>query len=149
VKGGRQDIGVAFLNTSYVANEDLVHRPGASTFEFEQRDAIRILHGAASGEGRITGPYNATGLVTRRAAEDFCLPPGTAKRKGLLARSLKKRWAKRKRDSAQASGDNELACAQKIISNLVRHAFRRPATTTMSNCSRFLQQGLARGVWGV
>src|SRR5262249_56812537 len=33
VKAGPQDIGVAFLNTSYVANEDLVHRPGASTFD--------------------------------------------------------------------------------------------------------------------
>src|SRR6185369_6421793 len=48
-----------------------------------------------------------------------------------------------------ASGDDELACAQKIISNLVRHAFRRPATDNdVELLMTFYQQGRAKGSLG-
>ena len=60
-KAGPQTIGVAFLQKSYGANEDLVHRPGASTFDPNigmQYGYDTVPHLARVD---ITGPYHATG----------------------------------------------------------------------------------------
>jgi hypothetical protein len=123
VKAGPQDIGVAFLNTSYVANEDLVHRPGASTIDSNngmQYGYYTVPHLA---KVDITGPYNATGAgdTPSRRKIFACRPKAPAE---------------------------ELPCAQKIIANLVRHAFRRPATDNdVELLQSFYQQGRNKGTF--
>ncbi len=47
VKAGPQDIGVAFLQKSRAAIEDLVHRPLASMSDVEHRHAVRLHERAA------------------------------------------------------------------------------------------------------
>ncbi len=121
VKAGPQDIGVGFLNTSYVANEDLVHRPGASTFDSNngmQYGYYTVPHLA---KVDITGPYNATGSGdTPSRRKIFVCRPG--------------------------SKADELVCAQQIISNLVRHAFRRPANDNdVELFASFYQRGRNKG----
>ena len=49
------------MNTSYVANEDLVHRPGASTFDSNNGMQYGYYTVPHLGKVDITGPYNATG----------------------------------------------------------------------------------------
>jgi hypothetical protein len=178
VKAGPQDIGVSFLNTSYVANEDLVHRPGASTFDSNngmQYGYYTVPHLA---KVDITGPYNATGsgdtpsrrkiFVCRpaREAQGLASPKPQEKAGEAQARQraasggeaqarqraasggeaqARQRAASGGEAQARqraASGDAELACSQKIISNLVRHAFRRPATDNdVELLTTFYQQG--------
>ncbi len=81
-KAGPQTLGVAFLQKSYAANEDLVHRPGASTFDPNigmQYGYDTVPHLARVD---ITGPYHATGpgdTPSRRA--HFCVPPQRARRR--------------------------------------------------------------------
>ena len=121
VKAGPQDIRVAFLNTSYVANEDLVHRPGASTFDSNNGMQYGYYTVPHLGKVDITGPYNPAGSgdTPSRRKIFVCRPASTA---------------------------DELACAQKIISNLVRHAFRRPATDNdVELLQSFYQQGRNKG----
>jgi hypothetical protein len=121
VKAGPQDIGVAFLNTSYVANEDLVHRPGASTFDSNNGMQYGYYTVPHLGKVDITGPYNATGSgdTPSRRKIFVCRPTSSA---------------------------DESACAQKIISNLVRHAFRRPATDNDAELLlSFFQEGRKKG----
>src|SRR5580704_14401001 len=61
VQAGPQTMGVAFLEKNYDAIEDLVHRPGASTFDAN----IGMQYGYNTvphlGTADITGPYKATG----------------------------------------------------------------------------------------
>src|SRR5215470_10461100 len=121
VKAGPQDIGVAFLNTSYVANEDLVHRPGASTYDANNGMQYGYYTVPHLGKVDITGPYNATGSGDT-----------PSRRKIFVCRP--------------SSAGEELACAQKIISNLVRRAFRRPATDNdVELLQSFYQQGRNKG----
>src|SRR5262249_26488900 len=124
VKAGPQDIGVAFLNTSYVANEDLVHRPGASTFDSNNGMQYGYYTVPHLGKVDITGPYNATGSGDT-----------PSRRKIFVCRPTR-----------AAFTDDEPACAQQIISNLVRHAFRRPATDNdIELFTGFYQQGRSKG----
>src|SRR5206468_2890330 len=105
MKAGPQNIGVAFLNTSYVVNEDLVHRPGASTFDSNngmQYGYYTVPHLA---KVDITGPYNATGSGDT-----------PSRRKIFVCRPARSASATARQRAASA--DNELACAQQIISNL-------------------------------
>jgi cytochrome c551/c552 len=100
VQAGPQTIGVAFLQKSYAANEDLVHRPGASTFDPNigmQYGYDTVPHLARVD---ITGPYHATG------------PGDTPSRRKIFV--------------CHPSGPgDEIPCARKILSNLTRRAFRR------------------------
>src|SRR5262245_66229440 len=133
VKAGPQDIGVAFLNRSYVANEDLVHRPGASTIDSNNGMQYGYYTVPHLGKVDITGPYNATGSGdTPSRRKIFVCRPTSAGEAQARQRA--------------AAGDDELACAQKIISNLVRHAFRRPATDNdVELLQSFYQQGRNKG----
>jgi hypothetical protein len=120
VKAGPKTIGVAFLQKSNAAIEDLVHRPAASTFDSNigmQYGYDTVPHLARVD---ITGPYNATGpgdTPSRRRI--FVCHPGT-----------------------QA---DEIPCARQILSNLVRRAYRRaPADSDLESLLSFYQQERSR-----
>jgi hypothetical protein len=116
VKAGPQTMGVAFLQKSYDAIEDLVHRPAASTFDSNigmQYGYETVPHLARVD---ITGPYNATGsgdTLSRRRIF-VCHPANSAE---------------------------ELPCARRIVANLVRRAFRRaPVDSDLESLLSFYQQ---------
>jgi hypothetical protein len=120
-KAGPQTIGVAFLQKSYAANEDLVHRPGASTFDPNigmQYGYDTVPHLARVD---ITGPYHATGPGdTPSRKRIFVCHPGTAA--------------------------DEIPCARQILSSLVRRAFRRaPADSDLESLLSFYQKERNRG----
>jgi cytochrome c551/c552 len=116
VHAGPQTLGVAFLQKNYDANEDLVHRPGASTFDPNigmQYGYDTVPHLARVD---ITGPYHATG------------PGDTPSRRRIFVCH----------PSAPA---DEIPCARKILSNLVRRAFRRaPSDNDIESLLSFYQQ---------
>ena len=120
-KAGPQTISVAFLEKSYAANEDLVHRPGASTFDPNigmQYGYDTVPHLARVD---ITGPYHATGSgdTPSRGRIFVCHPSAPA---------------------------DEIPCARKILSNLVRRAFRRaPADSDIESLLSFYQQQRNKG----
>ena len=120
-KAGPQTIGVAFLQKSYAANEDLVHRPGASTFDPNigmQYGYDTVPHLARVD---ITGPYHATG------------PGDTPSRRRIFVCH----------PSAPA---DEIPCARQILSNLVRRAFRRASTDSdLESLLSFYQQERNKG----
>jgi cytochrome c551/c552 len=103
VKAGPQTIGVAFLNKSSIANEDLVKRPVSSTYDV----FIGMQYGYTTAPHLsrvvITGPYKATGLgdTPSRRRVFACRP---------------------------ASTTEETPCARQIISTLARRAYRRTVT---------------------
>ena len=116
VKAGPQTIGVAFLQKSHAANEDLVRRPVSSTYDV----FIGMQYGYTTAPHLsrvvITGPYNATGLgdTPSRRRVFVCRP---------------------------ASAADETTCARQIISTLSRRAFRRAPTDADVNSSlAFYQQ---------
>jgi cytochrome c551/c552 len=116
VKAGPQTMGVAFLDKSYEAIEDLVHRPGASTFDSN----IGMQYGYTTvphlGRVDITGPYKATGPgdTPSRNRIFVCHPSGPS---------------------------DEIPCAKQILSNLVRRAFRRaPTDGDLESLLSFYQQ---------
>jgi cytochrome c551/c552 len=115
-KAGPQTIGVAFLEKSYAANEDLVHRPGASTFDPNigmQYGYDTVPHLARVD---ITGPYHATG------------PGDTPSRKRIFV-------------CHPSAAADEIPCARQILSNLVRRAFRRaPVDSDLESLLSFYQQ---------
>ena len=120
-KAGPQTIGVAFLQKSYAANEDLVHRPGASTFD----PNIGMQYGYDTvphlSRVDITGPYHATG------------PGDTPSRRRIFVCH----------PSAPAE---EIPCARQILSNLVRRAFRRaPTDSDLESLLSFYQQERNKG----
>jgi mono/diheme cytochrome c family protein len=100
VKAGPQTIGVAFLQKSYAANEDLVRRPSSSTYDV----FIGMQYGYTTAPHLsrvvITGPYNPTGLgdTPSRRRVFICRPRSAA---------------------------DETPCARQILSTLARRAFRR------------------------
>ena len=116
VKAGPQTMGVAFLLKNNDAIEDLVHRPGASTFDSNigmQYGYDTVPHLARVD---ITGPYKATGSgdTPSRRRIFVCQPANT--------------------------GD-ELPCARRIIANLVRRAYRRaPGENDLESLLSFYQQ---------
>lgn len=115
-QAGPQTIGVAFLEKSYAAIEDLVHRPMSSTNDPNigmQYGYTAVPHLARVD---ITGPYKATGPgdTPSRRRIFVCHPSGTA---------------------------DEIPCARQILSNLVRRAFRRsPADSDLESLLSFYQQ---------
>jgi hypothetical protein len=121
VKAGPQTLAVAFLQKNYDANEDLVHRPGASTFDPNigmQYGYDTVPHLARVD---ITGPYHATGPgdTPSRARIFVCHP--------------------------SASSD-EIPCARRILSNLVRRGFRRaPSENDIESLLSFYQQERNKG----
>jgi mono/diheme cytochrome c family protein len=115
-KAGPQDIGVAFLQKSHAANEDLVKRPVSSTYDV----FIGMQYGYTTAPHLsrvvITGPYNATGLgdTPSRRRVFVCRPTSAA---------------------------DESACARQIVSTLVRRAFRRaPTDADLASMLTFYQQ---------
>ena len=85
------------------ANEDLVHRPGASTFDSNigmQYGYDTVPHLARVD---ITGPYNATG------------PGDTPSRRRIFL-------------CHPTTAADEIPCARRILSNMARRAFRRAPT---------------------
>jgi mono/diheme cytochrome c family protein len=119
VKAGPQTIGVAFLNDTYSAIEDLVHRPMASTKD--QYVGIQYGYSTLPHLGRIdiTGPYNPTGAgdTPSRRRIFVCRP-------------------------SSANSVEELPCAKQILSNLARRAFRRQATDSdVDSLLSFYQEG--------
>jgi cytochrome c551/c552 len=115
-KAGPQTLGVAFLQKSYTANEDLVHRPGASTFDPNigmQYGYDTVPHLARVD---ITGPYHATG------------PGDTPSRRRIFV-------------CHPSTPADEIPCARKILSTLVRRAFRRaPSDNDIESLLSFYQQ---------
>ncbi|HEY6509868.1 MAG TPA: DUF1592 domain-containing protein [Vicinamibacterales bacterium] len=106
VKAGPQTIGVAFLQPSRAANEDLVRRPKSSTYDV----FIGMQYGYTSAPHlsrvAITGPYNTTGLGdTPSRRRVFVCRPGSP-----------------------ASTASEDGCARQIFSSLLRRAYRRAPT---------------------
>ena len=120
-KAGPQTLGVAFLQKNYDANEDLVHRPGASTFDPNigmQYGYDTVPHLARVD---ITGPYHATG------------PGETPSRQRIFV-------------CHPSVLSEEIPCARKILSNLVRRAFRRaPADADIESLLSFYQQQRNKG----
>jgi hypothetical protein len=120
VKAGPKTIGVAFLDKSYAAIEDLVHRPISSTKDSNigmQYGYSTVPHLARLD---ITGPYNATGSgdTPSRRRIFVCHPSGSA---------------------------DEVSCARQILSTLVRRAFRRaPVDADFESLLSFYQQERSR-----
>ncbi len=116
VKAGPRTIGVAFLQKSYEAIEDLVHRPGASTFDSNigmQYGYNTVPHLARVD---VTGPYSPTG------------PGDTPSRRLIFVCH----------PSSQA---DEIPCARRILSSMVRRAFRRaPGDADIESLLSFYQQ---------
>ena len=77
VKAGPQTIGVAFLDKSHAANEDLVRRPVSSTYDV----FIGMQYGYTTAPHLsrvvITGPYNPTGISDTPSRQRLfvCVPP--------------------------------------------------------------------------
>ncbi|HTB17013.1 MAG TPA: DUF1592 domain-containing protein, partial [Bryobacteraceae bacterium] len=121
VQAGPRTIGVAFLQKGYAANEDLVHRPGASTFDPNigmQYGYDTVPHLARVD---ITGPYHASG------------PGDTPSRRRIFV-------------CHPSAAADEIPCARKILSNLVRRAFRRaPAEADIESLLSFYQQQRNQG----
>ena len=116
VKAGPQTIGVAFLQKSRAAIEDLVHRPLASMRDVNtgmQYGYTSVPHLARVD---ITGPYNATG------------PGDTPSRRRIFV-------------CRPSAPPNETPCARQIFTNLVGRAFRRPAEDAdLQSLMRFYQE---------
>jgi hypothetical protein len=116
VKAGPQDVGVAFLQKGFSANEDLVKRPVSSTYDV----FIGMQYGYTTAPHLsrvvITGPYNSTGLgdTPSRRRVFVCRPTSAA---------------------------DESACARQIVSTLVRRAYRRaPSAADVESILTFYQQ---------
>jgi hypothetical protein len=105
VKAGPQEVGVAFLQKAWSANEDLVHRPMNTTHDSNigmQYGYTTVPHLA---KVDITGPYKPTGSGdTPSRRQIFVCHPAA---------------------STPTSSSDEIPCARQIIANLVRRAFRR------------------------
>ena len=107
---------MAFLQKNYDAIEDLVHRPGASTFDLN----IGMQYGYSTvphlARVDITGPYKATG------------PGDTPSRRRIFV-------------CHPSAPDDEIPCARQILSNMVRRAFRRaPTDADLESLLSFYQQ---------
>ena len=116
VKAGPQTIGVDFLQKSYEAVEDLVHRPAASTFDLNIGMQYGYTTAPHLARVDITGPYNAVGSgdTPSRRRIFVCHPANDA---------------------------DEVPCARRILSNLVRRAYRRaPTDDDLESLLGFYQQ---------
>jgi hypothetical protein len=120
VTAGPKTIGVAFLQKSNAAIEDLVHRPAASTFDSNigmQYGYDTVPHLARVD---ITGPYKATG------------PGDTPSRRRIFV-------------CHPSTPSDEIPCARRILSNMVRRAYRRaPVDADLESLLSFYQQERTR-----
>ena len=121
VTAGPKTIGVAFLQKSYEAIEDLVHRPAASTFDSN----IGMQYGYSTvphlARVDVTGPYKATG------------PGDTPSRRRIFV-------------CYPSAAADEIPCARKILSNMVRRAYRRtPVDSDVESLLGFYQQERNKG----
>ncbi|HEY1304685.1 MAG TPA: DUF1592 domain-containing protein [Vicinamibacterales bacterium] len=129
VKAGPQTIGVAFLNKSYAANEDLVKRPVSSTYDV----FIGMQYGYTTAPHLsrvvITGPYNPTGIsdTPSRRRVFVCHPPSPASAPGGASAQLR-RDPPANDAGGPVSTAEETACARQIMSTLARRAYRRAVT---------------------
>src|SRR5581483_3308407 len=121
VKAGPQTMGVAFLQKNHDAIEDLVHRPMNSTFDSNigmQYGYDTVPHLARVD---ITGPYNATGSGDTPSRRRIFVCHTTAP-------------------------SDEIACARRVLSNLVRRAYRRaPGDADIETLLSFYQQQRNKG----
>jgi hypothetical protein len=121
VTAGPKTIGVAFLQKSYEAIEDLVHRPAASTFDSN----IGMQYGYSTvphlARVDVTGPYKATG------------PGDTPSRRRIFV-------------CHPSEAAQEIPCARQILSNMVRRAYRRaPVDSDIESLLGFYQQERNKG----
>jgi mono/diheme cytochrome c family protein len=119
VKAGLHTVGVTFLATNDVPGSEL-NRPFQRTMN-TPGSIPGFLFYPHVGQVWIEGPYNAAGAgETASRKKIFVCHPATAK--------------------------DEPACARTIISTLVKHAFRRPATQSdVTNLMEFYQSGRTDG----
>jgi hypothetical protein len=143
VKAGPQTIGVAFLQKSHAANEDLVRRPVSSTYDV----FIGMQYGYTTvphlSRVVITGPYNPTGLgdTPSRRRVFVCHPTSPADD----APPASAKAPARSRRSSSDVDASEDGCARQILSTLVRRAFRRaPTDADIESLMTFYQQERSR-----
>jgi hypothetical protein len=119
VKAGLHTVGVTFLATNDVPGSEL-NRPFQRTMN-TPGSIPGFLFYPHVGQVWIEGPYNAAGAGdTASRKKIFVCHPATAK--------------------------DEPACARTIISTLVKHAFRRPASQSdVTNLMEFYQSGRTDG----
>ena len=121
VPAGPHVVGVAFLQESYAAIEDLVRRPTATTRDLNTGVTFGYQTVPHVSRVEITGPYDVTGsgdAPSRRKI--FVCQPSTAAEEG--------------------------PCAEQILSSLVRRAFRRPADAAdVESLLPFYELGRAKG----
>jgi hypothetical protein len=139
VKAGPQTIGVAFLQKSHSANEDLVRRPLSSTYDV----FIGMQYGYTTvphlSRVVITGPYNSTGVgdTPSRRRVFVCRPTSPADEAGPLSAKA----PARPRRSSFDVDSSEDTCAREIISTLARRAFRRaPMDADLESLLAFYRQ---------
>ena len=119
VKAGLHTVGVTFLATNDVPGSEL-NRPFQRTMN-TPGSIPGFLFYPHVGQVSIEGPYNAEGA------------PDTATRKKLFV-------------CRPETSRDEAPCARLIASNLVKHAFRRPATPSdLSALMDFYQSGRSDG----
>jgi len=119
VKAGLHTVGVTFLATNDVPGSEL-NRPFQRTMN-TPGSIPGFLFYPHVGQVWVEGPYNAKGAKdTAARSKIFVCRPATAK--------------------------DDAACARTIASSLVKHAFRRPATTSdVSRLMEFYQSGRTDG----
>jgi len=119
VKAGLHRVGVTFLATNDVPGSEL-NRPFQRTMN-TPGSIPGFLFYPHVGQVWIEGPYNAAGASDTSARQKiFVCKPAAAK--------------------------DEAACARNIASSLVKHAFRRPATSAdVSRLMEFYQSGRTDG----
>jgi hypothetical protein len=119
VKAGLHTVGVTFLATNDVPGSE-VNRPFQRTMN-TPGSIPGFLFYPHVGQVWVEGPYNAKGASDTAARQKiFVCRPATAK--------------------------DDAACARTIASSLVKHAFRRPATSAdVSRLMEFYQSGRTDG----
>jgi len=119
VKAGLHTVGVTFLATNDVPGSEL-NRPFQRTMN-TPGSIPGFLFYPHVGQVWIEGPYNATGASdTASRKRIFVCHPATAR--------------------------DEATCARTIVATLVKHAFRRPATTSdVASLMDFYQAGRSDG----
>jgi hypothetical protein len=119
VKAGLHTIGVTFLATNDVPGSEL-NKPFERTMN-TPGSIPGFLFYPHVGQVWVEGPYNAAGASNTTAREKIfvCRP---------------------------ASARNEAECARTIFSTLIKHAYRRPATSAdLAALSEFYQAGRGEG----
>ncbi|MCU1336753.1 MAG: hypothetical protein JWO19_2334 [Bryobacterales bacterium] len=119
VQAGLHTVGVTFLATNDVPGSEL-NRPFQRTMN-TPGSIPGFLFYPHVGQVWIEGPYNAAGAsdTTSRRRIFVCHP---------------------------AAAKDEASCARTIISSLVKHAFRRPATSSdLASLTEFYQAGRSEG----